>query len=136
MGNIWGSSLSRKTPLRAKKPWDRKGKPLERKTALTAKKPINRAGKKTKAWYACRAKLKTRFMRAGITTCELQYEGCWHDDGLGFAHSKKRRNITTEEQLEEVILSCSSCHDRVEAKPESEMAAIIRAVIAARPVEV
>jgi len=133
----WNSTLTRRTPLRAKKPWRRPDKkPIDRKTVLTAKKPMKRRGKKTAAWENCRAKLKPRFERAGITVCEFQFSGCWRDNGLGFAHSRKRRNVTTPELLEECALTCNVCHDIAEAWPEEKMMAFVRRVIADRSIPV
>lgn len=95
------------------------------------------AGKKTKAWDAARAKLKTAFKRAGITTCELAHPGCWRDNALGFAHSRKRRNIPPGSPLLfEVALACNACHDRIEILPEEEMREVVRGVIKARRVAV
>lgn len=94
-------------------------------------------GKKTREWESVRAKLKVRFERAGITTCEVRAEGCWRDDGLGFMHTLKRRNIVTPQQLEEVALGCNHCHDIFELMPEAIMGDRIRAIISNRlkPVE-
>lgn len=130
----WNSTLNRKTPLRAKKPWRWQPKPgKERNTAKTPKNPVRmkRAGKRTKEWEATRAKLKVRFERVGITVCELGYPGCWRDNGLTFAHSKKRRNIGPGE-LEEACLACIVCHDAIEILPEEEMTTIVRGVISRR----
>ena len=76
--------------------------------------------------FACQ-----RFQRAGITTCEIRGYGCWYDNGLGFAHAKKRRNLGPGE-LSVVALACCVCHDRIEILPEQEMAAIVMRVIDSR----
>jgi sugar phosphate isomerase/epimerase len=68
-------------------------------------------GKKTKEWMEIRKELKEEFQRMGVTTCELKLEGCTHDNFLGFAHTKKRRNVT---DLKRVVLACANCHDKVE----------------------
>lgn len=105
-----------------------KGKPVKRRSALGP-------GKKTKEWDALRARIKPLFERAGITTCELRLPGCWGSQCLGFSHPTKRRFITTGKQLEEVILICSpNCHEKIEVMPHSEMARIVREVIARRAV--
>lgn len=89
-------------------------------------------GKKGTAWDAVRAELKIKFEERGVTFCELRLPGrCWYDNALGFAHSLKRRNIVGD-QIMEVCLSCNPCHDIIESKPEAEMAAIVRAIIAKR----
>lgn len=99
--------------------------------------PLKARGKKTAAWDATRAALKVVFARAGIVTCELRYQGCWRDNALSFAHSRKRRNIPRGSiLLQEVALCCTACHDKIECLPEAEMAQIVRQTIAARPVTV
>jgi len=86
---------------------------------------------KTAVWTAHRRKLKTRFLRVGITRCELRYPGCWHDNALGFAHAKKRRNLRPDEE-EVVILACTTCHQTIEHMPEAEMGRIVIQTIANR----
>lgn len=93
-----------------------------RKAALT------RLGKKGLAWEATRKRLKVRFEAAGITRCEA----CGSGFNLGFAHRFKRRNITTQTELETCALLCNSCHDAIEILPESEMGKRVDALIAAR----
>lgn len=134
-------SLIRRKPLLRKSPLLRKtqlkGNP--EKTAAwiqRTRKPLPKKGKKMKKWEKTRDSLKDAFKRAGITTCELRFRYCWVDNALGFAHSKKRRNITTNEELQEVILACNTCHNRIERKPEAEMGAIVRGVINARNIAV
>jgi hypothetical protein len=87
------------------------------------------AGKKTKEWARVRAKLKPKFYNAGITSCELGWEGCWGDNARGFAHAQKRWHV---EDLEEVILACNPCHETLERRPEEEMTFIVRAIREAR----
>lgn len=83
---------------------------------------------KTAVWTAHRRKLKPRFMAAGITRCELRYPGCWHDNALGFAHAKKRRNLSPAEETV-VILACTNCHQLIEHKPEAVMQKIVMGTI-------
>lgn len=86
-------------------------------------------GLKGLQWAATRKKLKVRFEAAGITHCEM----CGSSFALGFAHRKKRANITTQEELEIVALLCNSpCHDAIEILPESEMGKQVDAIIASR----
>lgn len=92
---------------------------------------LNPRGKKTVEWESIRAELKIAFARLGITRCELRYPGCWTDDSLGFAHSKKRRNCSGRD-LWTVILSCNGCHDKIEVLPEKEMERIVLRIIAGR----
>lgn len=97
--------------------------------------PLRRVGKKN-WWIPLRAKAKVAFERAGVTTCEVQRPGCWRDNGLGWAHSLKRRHITTEEQRREVVLSCNACHDSIEILPEDVMYRIVREIILRRTVQI
>ena len=97
---------------------------------------LNRAGKKAKAWDKARASLKVKFYAMGITSCEgsiIPHE-CWHDNGLSFAHSKKRADIKNHE-LYEVALLCPNAHAYAEALPKKEMCELIRQIIANRHVE-
>ena len=68
-------------------------------------------GKKTKAWDRERAKLKQKFMAAGITYCEVVNDPttCWRSIGLGFAHVAKRNELQ-EGELSKVVISCPPCH--------------------------
>jgi hypothetical protein len=90
------------------------------------------AGRRTKEWQAAWRELKPRFERAGITHCEIGYEGCTPGLYLTPAHSLKRRNISTPEELREVVIACCSCHQRLEELGHGKMAAEVRRVIAAR----
>jgi len=112
----------KRTPLKRRKPLKRI-KPLRRTS------PLKKAGKRTLAWAKARASLKIKFYKASITTCELGFPGCFRDNYLGFAHAKKRRNITTEEELKTVILACNACHDIIESMPESRMGEIVHQTI-------
>lgn len=94
---------------------------------------IRRKGKKGNEWDRARAELKSRFQRAGITTCEARLEGCWRDNTLGFMHRFKRRNIATPEELRTCALGCQSCHEQFEILPEAEMAKRIDQIIRRRP---
>lgn len=82
-------------------------------------KPIKKSGKRTKQWTSVRALLKKEFFSKGITTCQLRYEGCWIDNGLGFAHSKRRNKIVGDE-ISECILACNFCHEILDRKPRIE----------------
>lgn len=88
-------------------------------------------GKKTKASNKANVDMKKECQRLGIFICELQFEGCWRDPG-GFAHSLKRRNITTPEQLREAVLACNHCHDIIERWTEKEMGDLVRERLKAR----
>lgn len=95
-----------------------------------------RPGKKTREWERERAKLKKKFLQAGISYCEVMHDPayCWRNMGLGFAHSKKRRNIVGDE-IREVILACPQCHQWLEYElSEKEMTEFVRNVIKNRNV--
>lgn len=98
------------------------------------KKRLKAVGAKGDAWAKTRAELVVRFEAAGITSCELRYEGCWVNNALSFAHSKKRRKVSSEEELRECILACVPCHNRLEYG--KNMYEIVRRVIASRKVKV
>lgn len=100
--------------------------PLQRKVAL------RRVGKKAREWDQARAKLKVAFERAGVTRCELRSAVCEGNYFLGFAHSLRRRFITTPEHLNEVILCCSPCHEVLDAHKADDVAKRVREIIAAR----
>lgn len=69
--------------------------------------------------------------------CELGLEGtCWIDNALSFAHSKRRRFIADEDDLREVALVCTPCHDVLDALPHEDTLAVVRDIIAKRKVRV
>lgn len=78
-----------------------------------------------------REQLIPRFKAAGITRCEFGYDGCWRDNGLTFAHMRKRRNLR-EGELEKVALACMSCHNKLELMPENIMTLAVLKVIQER----
>ena len=133
----YNSTLTRRTPLRPGKSKMKRKKPIfapldklqwnapppKRRT------PLRQIGKRGSEWTKVRASLKREFEARGITTCEAKLPGCWRDNGLGFAHTRKRRNVT---DLRRVALLCNHCHDEFERKPEPEMERLIEAIIAAR----
>lgn len=70
-----------------------------------------KAGKKTIAWSKARKELVREFEDRGITSCEINLQGCTSGMYLGFAHTKKRRDVT---DLKRVVLACNNCHYKVE----------------------
>jgi hypothetical protein len=84
-------------------------------------------GRKTKAWDKTRASLKKEFFDKGITTCQLRYDGCWVWNGLGFAHSKRRRLIVGDE-ISECILACNFCHKILDEKSHLETETIVKQI--------
>jgi hypothetical protein len=93
--------------------------------------PLRRAGVKTRAWETTRRKLKPRFERAGITSCEFGFEGCWRRNGLSFAHGDKRRYLDQGE-LEVAALACIPCHNKLELMPRDKMRFEVACAIAKR----
>lgn len=67
-------------------------------------------GKKCAAWDRTRAKLKIVFAEMGVTRCEKCNSG-WN---LRFSHRRKRRFITTEDELRTVALLCEKCDTDLE----------------------
>lgn len=105
---------------------------LTRSKALKRGGYVNKRGPRTKAWEKARRQLKWQFAQElNVLTCELNYTGCWHDNGLGFAHAAKRRKLKPED-LQDVILACNHCHDQLEVMPAEEMHRIVIEKIADR----
>lgn len=100
---------------------------------LKKRAPI-KPGKKTIAWNNERRKLKAEFEAMGVAYCEACIDPfkCWGTQGLGFAHSKKRRKLKKGE-LSRVILACNYCHDILDNKMDAqEMEDFIDQVIESR----
>lgn len=76
-------------------------------------RPIKQIGKKGKLNLKANLELKKTFAEIGITKCEIQLEGCWKII-MGFAHGKKRRNLTPKELKKFAIGGCNPCHDKIE----------------------
>lgn len=75
--------------------------------------------KKTNKWLKIKKELIKEFDEMGIRTCELKLDGrCTHSIYLTLAHTKKRRNITTEADLRRVVLACQHCHEIIEYKSQ------------------
>ena len=91
-------------------------------------KRINQIGPKGQTWIDVRKLLKQRFEWCGIIRCEARLPGCWFDDGLGFAHCRKRRKIEGLE-IWHVALLCNHCHDVYEKLPHEEMHAAVHQII-------
>lgn len=71
---------------------------------------------KVDEWYkVMHSEIIPQFQRWGITTCEIKLSvHCRLTNYLTFAHTKKRRKITTPEDLRRVVLACQPCHEVVE----------------------
>ena len=88
--------------------------------------------KKTREWEAERRRLKPKFEAIGLTYCEFGYPGCWRNNGLSFAHIKKRLNLLPG-QLSIVALACPVCHYILDNRmKEVEMTKAVLAVIQKR----
>lgn len=112
---------------------------LKRTKALKSRKPfkkgkgIKQSGKKTEQWREVRNDIRTKMLGMGIVRCELQWEGCLNNFTLGLAHSLRRRFITTNEELEEVILACVNCHEKLDYDhSKEETYEIVKKVIEGR----
>lgn len=98
----------------------------------TNKRRVLWVGRKTRAWINARARVKRKLMALGITTCELQYPGCWRDNALSIAHGRKRRKLVGDELETLCILACTPCHSRLEVMGPEGMLAVVKSVIAER----
>ena len=103
-------------------------KPLAR---VKMPKAMKKEGTKTISWTEKRNELKEEFTRMGIFECELKLKQCWRNNTLGFAHKAKRRKLTKED-LGDVALLCSPCHDAIEYIGAGEMWGIIEDIIKKR----
>ena len=88
--------------------------------------------RKPTEWDRVRAKLKPLFEAAGITRCEVVYDGCWRTEALGFAHDAKRRKWPN---LARVVLSCNPCHDILENLGPTRMRDEVSRIINKREVQ-
>jgi hypothetical protein len=66
---------------------------------------------KVQEWNKIRKELVKEFEEKGIVSCEIGLENCTRTRFLGFAHTKKRRDVT---DLKRVVLACSNCHSKIE----------------------
>lgn len=135
----------KRSPLKRKKNGVRFSNGLDKKGQSEKKKS------KVEEWNEIREELKQRFIKAGITVCELGYIDCISAKNFGFAwtfaHSLKRGEMIAEKidpsrrakELREVIYACVPCHfvierignkERFDGKPK--MCDIVRATIRAR----
>lgn len=91
--------------------------PVPKPIAKGKKEPkLLKAGKKTRDWNDGRETLKKQFSAWGITECEIKLAGCTKDNFLGFAHTERRRHLTSEDvkNPNKVVLGCNPCHDFVD----------------------
>jgi hypothetical protein len=113
-----------------------KGGPgLKRKSGMKRSNKRLRPGPKTKAWDKARAALKVDHVAMGITTCEFQYPGCWYDEALSFAHSRKRNDPLFD--INEVAVACTPvCHHKLDVEmSHAEMLEAVKGVISRREIQ-
>lgn len=68
-------------------------------------------GKQTNRWNRIRKKIRKDFEKRGIEdACELRLEGCFMSP-TDLAHIKRRSQVLTDEEYEEVIMLCRKCHN-------------------------
>jgi len=84
-----------------------------------------------------RPKVTVEFEAVGIVSCELRFPTiCRFAFTAAFAHSKKRVDWYTLEDLEAVIVACSNCHGLIEHLGKRKvftMEEIVERVRALRP---
>ena len=66
-------------------------------------------------------------------TCEIKLDNCQKTWALSWAHSKKGRDIVTDEDWMEAALSCQNCHFQLDNRmSKEEMHEKVTAAIAKR----
>jgi len=85
---------------------------------IKKKKPIRKIGKIGQRNIEANKFLKEIYIDKEITTCELGFTGCTHNNFLSFAHRHKREWYRKYPELlyyfNETILACVKCHDIIE----------------------
>jgi sugar phosphate isomerase/epimerase len=89
---------------------------------------IPKPPKRLNNWPSTRAKIKKIFEANNITCCEK----CGNRSFLTFAHSKKRADIKTQKDMEEVALLCQACHRDIEFMSHEAMYNIVTRIISER----
>ena len=112
---------------------------LQRKVFRKQRKKTKKKNQET--WLQVKQEIRPKFIEAGITCCELNWENC---KGclpvfLTFAHSLRRRKIDKldkEERakaLRRVIRACVSCHGELDSLEHDVTEKIVEKVILERP---
>jgi hypothetical protein len=139
---VWPS----KKPRRTSPNWTNNvetgdAKPETVKTAVRASTGLKRGkglspiGKNTRGqqhrdWSK---ELHADFSKLNIHSCEVRHEKCMPTFGLGLAHSRKRRYISSKEQFWEVVLACVKCHEWLDnVLSHKEMEQTVKTIIAIR----
>lgn len=110
---------------------------LKSKTSLKARSSLKKSFKKMRSkkvdeWKALRTSIYEELATLGVNSCELRLDGCLGSFALGLAHSKKRMHIKTSEEMREVVLACTACHDHIENLPKQQMEDIVKLTILKR----
>lgn len=71
-------------------------------------------GKKMQEWIEASDELEEIYLQKGITSCELNFPGCWRTTALHFAHRYKRNDPRCEHTFEGTILADNNCHQIIE----------------------
>lgn len=80
-----------------------------------------------------RAKENAKLRQKDIRYCEIRLSpNCSRTYGLGWAHSKKSRFLTTDADWQEAARSCHACHAIIEAMDHATMKKYVREAIARR----
>lgn len=112
---------------------------LQRKSLKKKRKITKKKNQET--WLQVKQEIRPKFIEAGITCCELQWEHC---KGclpvfLTFAHSLRRRKIDKLDKearakaLRRVIRACTACHMKLDSLEHAVTEKIVEQVIAERP---
>lgn len=107
---------------------------LQSKSRLKSNTKLKSNGKKIKskavdAWAKLRTQIFIELAEQNINSCELRYENCAGSMFGSLAHSKKRRDIKTDDEMREVIWCCCPCHMQIEALPKEQMFVIVTETI-------
>lgn len=87
-------------------------------------------------WGYFRPLLKILFKGVGINSCELKLDNCTGQMYPTFAHSLRRRFISTVDEMQTVILACINCHTKLDSLELDETESIVTNIIKRRPVKV
>jgi cellobiose-specific phosphotransferase system component IIA len=101
---------------------------LTRTRLVSRRRALRAKGKKGKAWDKARRALKVEALAEGWAHCER----CGASEGLTMAHRVKRRFITTEAELRNVICLCLICHNWMELGTHERMARLFDEIKAKR----
>lgn len=87
-------------------------------------------------WGYFRPLLKILFRGVGIESCELRWDNCTGWMYPTFAHSLRRRFISTTDEMQAVILACINCHTELDRLELDETEFIVNEIIKRRPIKI